>query len=486
MKYLRVAVLALVASLAAASMTPARADIGASVSISFFYDSLAPHGEWISSAQFGYVWRPVRVVSDWRPYYDGSWVYTDFGWTFVSDDPWGWATDHYGRWYLDPYYGWVWVPGYEWAPAWVVFQQGGGYVGWAPLPPNVSLSLAIGGGYRVDPRAYCFVEERHFVDRRVRRHVVSPERNVHLVRSTANATHFSRSGERYFNRSLSTERIERAARQRIERRRVVDVSDHRGERLRLESDRVAIFRPQVSRRATHPPRDVVRRDDSRSGRIDRDRDSKRESPARLERRTDAPKAPARSTSERHERSDRLRVDSSRGSTRERAAIDSRRPVSPERPAIAPGRSTTRERTEVDARRPTSRERPAIAPGRSTTRERTEVSSKRPTSRERTAITPGRSTTRQRTEVDARRPTSRERTAIAPGRSTTRERTEVSSKRPTSREPAAVESPGKSSKEKVEASSERKARSKGKKPVTKRDPKREQGDEKPPRGSGRGG
>jgi len=63
---------------------------------------------------------------------------------------------------------------------------------------------------------------------------------------------------------------------------------------------------------------------------------------------------------------------------------------------------------------------------------------------------------------------------------------VSSKRPTSREPAAVESPGKSSKEKVEASSERKARSKGKKPVTKRDPKGEQGDEKPPRGSGRGG
>ncbi|KAB2968109.1 MAG: hypothetical protein F9K18_03290, partial [Thermoanaerobaculia bacterium] len=283
MKYLRVAVLALVAAIATASLTPAHADVHASVSLGFFYDSLAPHGEWISSAQFGYVWRPVRVDSGWRPYYDGQWVYTDYGWTFVSDDPWGWATFHYGRWYLDPYYGWVWVPGYEWAPAWVVFHQGAGYVGWAPLPPNVSLNLVIGGGYRVDPRTYCFVEERHFVDRRIRHRVVAPERNPYLVRSTANVTHFSRAGDRYFNRSLSTERIERAARQRIERRRVVDLSDRDRARLRVDRDEVAVFRPQVSRRATHPPRDVVRRDDARGRQLDRDRGgaAKRESPARI-------------------------------------------------------------------------------------------------------------------------------------------------------------------------------------------------------------
>ena len=292
MKLLRVAVLALIAALATSSMTPANADVRTSVSVSFFYDSLAPHGQWISSAQFGYVWRPVHVYAGWRPYYDGEWIYTDYGWTFASDDPWGWATYHYGRWYLDPYYGWIWVPGYEWAPAWVVFHQGSGYIGWAPLPPNISLSLVIGGGYRIDPRAYCFVEERHFVDRRVNRHVVSRERNVTLVRSTTNVTHYSRTGDRYYNRSLSTDRIERAARRRIERHRIVDVSDNGRTRMRVDGDRVAIFRPQVSRRATHAPAKVVRHVESRGdARVDRDRDTRRESSARVERDRDTRREP---------------------------------------------------------------------------------------------------------------------------------------------------------------------------------------------------
>lgn len=314
----RWAFLVLVASLAAVLASPAHADVRASVNVSFFYDSLAPHGQWISSAQFGYVWRPLRVYAGWRPYSDGYWVYTDFGWTFVSDDPWGWATYHYGRWYFDPFYGWVWVPGYEWAPAWVVFHQGGGYVGWAPLPPNVSLSLAIGGGYRFDPRAYCFVEERHFVDRRMPRYLVAPERNVALVRSTVNVTHFARAGDRYVNRSLSTARIERSARQRIERRPIVDLSDHRRAGLRVESDRVAAFRPQVSRQAAHPPREVVRRGDSRGGRIDRERPARRESPARIERRAEAPRSPARVGGARQERGERPRVESRPAASRERA------------------------------------------------------------------------------------------------------------------------------------------------------------------------
>ena len=93
------------------------------------------------------------------------------GWLWASDEEWGWATCHYGRWFFDDRYGWVWVPGRDWAPAWVAWRFGGGYVGWAPLPPQVRWNAGV--GFRVGdvdfdawitPRQYVFVPERHFVD----------------------------------------------------------------------------------------------------------------------------------------------------------------------------------------------------------------------------------------------------------------------------------------------------------------------------------
>ncbi len=107
-----------------------------SVSYQTFYDNLAPYGQWVSDPQYGNVWVP-NEGGDFRPYGSrGHWVMTDYGNTWVSDDPWGWACYHYGRWTYDPYYGWVWIPGYEWAPSWVSWRFGGGYSGWAPLGPG--------------------------------------------------------------------------------------------------------------------------------------------------------------------------------------------------------------------------------------------------------------------------------------------------------------------------------------------------------------
>jgi hypothetical protein len=256
MRRARQAILVLLAvALVAAGLPAAARAAHTTIGVDFFYDSLAPHGRWIASAEFGYVWRPAYVGGGWRPYWDGRWIYTDYGWTFFSDEPWGWATYHYGRWYFDPYYGWVWVPGYEWAPAWVVFHYGPGWVGWAPLPPRVSLSVAFSGQVRLDPRAYCFVEERHFVDRRISRHVVRADYNTRLLRSTRNITRFSRSGDHYVNRSLSVEPIRRATKRRIEAHRIVDVSGSRS--ARVARDEVRLFRPQVSRqRVSRVPKQV--------------------------------------------------------------------------------------------------------------------------------------------------------------------------------------------------------------------------------------
>jgi hypothetical protein len=109
------------------------------ISIQTFYNQLSPYGDWIYSGDYGYVWRPYfESPEDFRPYSSaGNWVYTTYGWTWVSDYDWGWATFHYGRWDFDNYLGWLWIPGYEWAPAWVSWGSYNNYWGWAPLGPNM-------------------------------------------------------------------------------------------------------------------------------------------------------------------------------------------------------------------------------------------------------------------------------------------------------------------------------------------------------------
>ena len=121
-----------------------------------FYEPLTPYGRWEVVGSYGRCWIPGRVEADWRPYSDGYWQLTDSGWYWVSDEPWAWATYHYGRWNFTDQYGWYWVPQTQWAPAWVSWHSGGGYIGWAPLYPS--------GVVVISPRAYVFVEERHFME----------------------------------------------------------------------------------------------------------------------------------------------------------------------------------------------------------------------------------------------------------------------------------------------------------------------------------
>ncbi len=124
-----------------------RADVGvfASVQISAeadFNAPLAEHGAWVEVDSYGRCWHPASIAVGWQPYTYGHWVWTDFGWYWVSDEPWGWACYHYGHWFHHPRHGWVWRPGTEWAPAWVSWRVGGGYVGWAPLPPRGGLFVS--------------------------------------------------------------------------------------------------------------------------------------------------------------------------------------------------------------------------------------------------------------------------------------------------------------------------------------------------------
>jgi hypothetical protein len=122
---------------AASPIAISAAQAAVDVNINVFFTSLAPHGAWIPSAEYNYIWVPTNVDRDWSPYSNGHWVYTDrYGWYFVSDEPFAWIVYHYGRWGYDPQIGWYWVPGTKFAGAWVAWRRGNNAVAWAPLPPQ--------------------------------------------------------------------------------------------------------------------------------------------------------------------------------------------------------------------------------------------------------------------------------------------------------------------------------------------------------------
>ncbi len=227
----------------------------ASVDLGFFYDDLAPYGNWIERPSYGWVWTPRAVASSWRPYQNGHWAATDAGWVWITDEPYGWATYHYGRWYDDPEVGWSWVPGDTWGPSWVSFQEGNDYVGWAPLPPGVNVGVGFSGGgyaYGIAPAAYLFVPERDFLAPRLGGYYVGQDRVGQFWGQTRNCTDYRFQGGRWYNQGVPIDRIQRFG--RVPRYQVADVAANFSQRGgRIEGNRLAMFRPQIQRTARLVP-----------------------------------------------------------------------------------------------------------------------------------------------------------------------------------------------------------------------------------------
>ncbi|HXI82462.1 MAG TPA: DUF6600 domain-containing protein [Verrucomicrobiae bacterium] len=187
-----------------------------SFSISVFDAPLGRCGSWVDRPGYGRCWHPAYVSSEWRPYCEGYWLWTDGGWYWVSDEQWAWATYHYGRWVEDSYYGWVWVPDTEWAPSWVSWREGDGYVGWAPLPPGAGFGPQ---GYVVvreealPPRAFVFIEIGHFCEPIHRRAVVV--NNVTIINKTLNITKITRVNNVVVNNGPKVETIQKVSSRKL-------------------------------------------------------------------------------------------------------------------------------------------------------------------------------------------------------------------------------------------------------------------------------
>jgi len=233
---------------------------------SYFYDSLAPYGNWVQTAD-GWGWQPMAAAVDagWAPYRDrGCWVLTDDGWCWASDYSWGWGPFHYGRWSRDGLFGWVWIPGDVWAPAWVAWRNTtDGFAGWAALPPGVLFQPGVGlfagaglGGwdvsYGLSAASFTFVGQEHFLARNVGRFAAPAARAAALFQSSTPVNNYSFSGRRILNAGVSAAQIAAAIKAPVPKFTMQDVSSPDAAGRKAAARSLAVFRPDAAARVVRP------------------------------------------------------------------------------------------------------------------------------------------------------------------------------------------------------------------------------------------
>ncbi|MGA2667655.1 MAG: DUF6600 domain-containing protein [Ignavibacteria bacterium] len=211
------------------------------VSLDDFQDSLSQDGQWVTitpdeidpdestvddntyvdeqgdvdnDIYTQYIWvpSPYYVYEGWNPYCNGRWVWTDWGWMWVSNYTWGWYPYHYGRWWHSRAYGWVWSPGHRWAPAWVSWRHSGGYVGWRPLSPREHFDPrgSIVNSQHVNNNNWVFVDKKKFTDPIDKGTVISIDKNKGFIESSTELTGLNVQGKKIINSGPDLKEIENA------------------------------------------------------------------------------------------------------------------------------------------------------------------------------------------------------------------------------------------------------------------------------------
>jgi len=229
---------------------------------SYFYDYLSSYGVWVHHSPYGYVWIPERMAYGWRPYTQGQWVWSDFGWTWASQFRWGWVPFHYGRWGWDRYLGWHWVPGTEWGPAWVSWRTGDLYIGWAAIPPEARFVPGVGITtlpYTLYHSSWVFVEYPYFLNTRLYRYVLPMERNLTIINYSVIRTDIRVRDDRVINRGVDIDHVRRMTKQTISRHELAP-ADRPGQ-SRVREGRVEIYNPIIRQNESAHPDRVLEKDE---------------------------------------------------------------------------------------------------------------------------------------------------------------------------------------------------------------------------------
>lgn len=252
----------------AAPATPVAEAPPTYVSNNYFYDSLAPYGNWVEVEGYGRCWQPTAVVVNrsWQPYADrGRWVYTDAGWYWLSDYTWGATTFHYGRWFSHPSRGWCWWPDSVWAPSWVSWRYSGSYCGWAPLPPAACYqagvgftfsgsAVSVGFDFGLGVSAYTFVPWGGFCSARPYQYRVPPHHANQIYHNSTVINNYGHGNNNtVINQGISPDRVREHTRTEV---RTVSLRDAgagttlagRRERLAPDGRTLVVNRPAVAPR----------------------------------------------------------------------------------------------------------------------------------------------------------------------------------------------------------------------------------------------
>lgn len=214
-----------------------------------FYDNLSPYGTWIDYPGYGHVWNP-RMEAGFRPYAtNGRWAYSNQGWAWQSNYNWGWAPFHYGSWLYDDMYGWLWKPGYEWSPAWVTWGSAGNNYAWAPLMPDVNISMQF-GNYRPHPYYWNVCGRDHIYDRNISNVIVH---NTNVTNNITIINNYNKNTtNNYYAKGPDVNEVQRYTHNRIEPVTIRDVNQVKLARQNgnvLQVYRPAVQNPQNSRLA---------------------------------------------------------------------------------------------------------------------------------------------------------------------------------------------------------------------------------------------
>jgi hypothetical protein len=105
-----------------------------------YSSDLDDNGRWVQVPEYGNVWTPRSVSTDWAPYRTGRWMWRGGDYVWIGSEPWGWTPYHYGRWAFAPRIGWFWVPPLRrevyWGPGYVGWVRTANHVAWVPLAPR--------------------------------------------------------------------------------------------------------------------------------------------------------------------------------------------------------------------------------------------------------------------------------------------------------------------------------------------------------------
>jgi len=235
------------------------------VSFQVFYDELAPYGDWVQDQNHGYIWLPF-AEQGFHPYgTNGHWAMTSYGNTWVSYYDWGWAPFHYGRWYFDNFYqSWAWVPSYEWGPAWVNWRTGGGYYGWAPLAPILSVSI----GFNIPNSYFVFIPRNRIYHQYAHRYFAPYRNRVRIYNQTTIINNTVVINKNNYVGGPNRREIERATRRAVTVYQVQ--TSNRAGRAAMSRNSISLYRPTLesnsSRNAEARPSRVMESGEDRTTR----------------------------------------------------------------------------------------------------------------------------------------------------------------------------------------------------------------------------